>query len=142
MKYLVIPVLSFLIFACAGQEEKETIDIESSTTAVEEATTTDIAPVDTISKPGETVEYHPNGALKTRGKLNENGNREGLWVAYYDNGIKWSESYYMDGIRDGHSLTFYPNGQVRYIGEYKNDEKIGEWKFYNEDGTLQKEENF
>ena len=76
------------------------------------------------------------------GKLNANGNRDGLWISYYENGTKWSESYYDDGSREGHSLSFFPSGQTRYIGEYKNDKKIGVWKFYDEDGELFKEETF
>jgi antitoxin component YwqK of YwqJK toxin-antitoxin module len=79
-------------------------------------------------------EFYDNGALKIEGNKDINGQRSGIWTSYYENGIKWSETYYRKGLKDGHSITFYPNGQVRFIGEYKNDEKYGEWTFNNEDG--------
>jgi antitoxin component YwqK of YwqJK toxin-antitoxin module len=144
MKYLLIISTSLLMIACGGEEEKKEDNIHIETT-VEDTPQEDTATLtvqDTLSKPGETVEYFPNGQVKTRGKLNENGNREGLWVAYYDNGIKWSESYYVDGVLDGHSLTFYPNGGPRYVGEYDMGERFGTWKFYDEEGNITKEEKF
>ena len=70
---------------------------------------------------GDHREYHPNGQLKIEGQYDMNSLRTGLWVSYYENGIKWSESYYSAGKRDGHTLSFFPNGKPRYIGEYKND---------------------
>ncbi|MCB9224667.1 MAG: hypothetical protein R2780_00080 [Crocinitomicaceae bacterium] len=136
--YLHIALVLFLI-SCSDEEKKGIVEIETS---IDESEIVKPEIVDTISKPGETVEYHPNGAVKIRGKLNEMGQREGLWISYYDNGVKWSESYYVNGILDGHSLTFFPNGKVRYVGEYKNGEKSGTWKFYDELGEFVKEENF
>ena len=77
-----------------------------------------------------------------KGRYDSKSLRTGLWVSYYDDGSKWSESYYIEGRRDGHSLTFYPNGQIRYRGEYKMEEKIGTWTFYTETGEVSKEENY
>jgi antitoxin component YwqK of YwqJK toxin-antitoxin module len=39
-------------------------------------------------------------------------------------------------------VTFFPNGKIRYVGEYKDDEKSGNWKFYDEAGLLISEENY
>lgn len=142
MKFLLSLFVVIGLIACSGSEETESIvEIETTVPEVVEDTTSNEF-VDTLSKPGETVEYHPNGAVKMRGKLNDNSMRHGLWISYYDNGIKWSEAYYVDGVLDGHSITFFPNGKVRYIGEYKNGKKTGAWKFYDESGELVKEENF
>lgn len=87
-------------------------------------------------------EFYDNGNLKIEGDFDENEARHGLWNAYYENGLKWSESFYAHGQKSGHSITFYPNGKVRYVGEYKNDVKIGHWQFYDEEGTLISEENY
>lgn len=129
-------ILIGILAACQSDVKSEqTVDNQ-------ENVETEVTISSTPNNPEEHLEYHPNGKLKIKGKLNANGNRQGLWIAYYDNGIKWSESYYTDGKRDGHTLTFHPNGQVRYVGEYKNDLKIGLWRFYDESGELEKEENY
>ncbi len=91
---------------------------------------------------GDHKEYHPNGALKIEGQYDMNSVRRGLWISYYENGLKWSESYYVNGIQDGHSLTFYPNGKIRYVGEYRQGERIGEWRFYDDAGNLTQTEDF
>jgi antitoxin component YwqK of YwqJK toxin-antitoxin module len=139
----------FWIFTCIGilscqqQAEKNEALRDSkpiSATAPEKSQNT--TPTATEIKPGEYFEYHPNGEIKITGFHNNNLNREGLWISYYENGIKWSEAYYADGKRDGHSLTFYPNGKIRYIGEYKADTKTGEWTFYDEEGNVTKVENY
>ncbi|MFT4600005.1 MAG: antitoxin component YwqK of YwqJK toxin-antitoxin module [Arenicella sp.] len=136
MKFL-SSILFVLILCSCAEEVTETEDLSNN--LIEEVAI-DTTPDPTA--PGQFKEYFPNGALKIEGKNNAEGNRNGLWISYYDNGIKWSESYYDNGIRDGHSLTFFPNGGIRYIGEYKNDIKIGLWKFYDEAGELVKEEQF
>lgn len=126
-----------LLLSCQGSND-ETGEKISETT--DEDTT--VAITEDVTSSDKTIEYHPNGNIKMEGRLNDEGQRQGLWIAYYENGTKWSESYYVDGIRDGHSLSFYPNGRIRYVGEYKNDVKVGTWKFYNEDGTLATEETY
>ena len=131
-----LSIIAFLI-SCKGSEE----DSQNNTGSSVETDTTVLVTED-VTTSNKTVEYHPNGNIKMEGQLNEIGERDGLWIAYYEDGTKWSESYYINGIRDGHSLSFFPNGQVRYIGEYRNDEKVGTWKFYNEDGSLATEETF
>jgi antitoxin component YwqK of YwqJK toxin-antitoxin module len=135
LTFLLLP--AFLFFSCS----ESTNDIaEDQTESIEEEIVEDTTP--DPNAPGDFEEYYPNGALKIKGKNNAEGNREGLWISYYDNGIKWSESYYDNGIKNGHSLTFFPNGGIRYVGEYENDVKIGTWKFYDEAGELLNEEVF
>lgn len=87
-------------------------------------------------------EFYESGALKIEGDFDENQARNGLWISYYEDGKKWSESLYLHGKKEGHSVTFFPNGKVRYIGEYKNDEKFGLWRFYDEAGELMNEETY
>jgi antitoxin component YwqK of YwqJK toxin-antitoxin module len=144
-KLLIIPVL--IVFTACSEDNANT-EVEIETTAPEVAVdSTDKTEVEVTqnpvqNEPGLFQEFYPNGALKMEGKNDENGLRNGLWIAYYENGKKWSESYYVKGKKSGHSLSFYPNGNVRYVGEYLNDEKIGTWKFYDENGDLSNEETF
>ena len=90
---------------------------------------------------GNYSEFYPNGTVKIKGQFKD-GVRTGLWIAYYDNGNKWSENYYTKGKRNGHTVSFYRNGAIRYVGEYKADKKVGKWKFYNEKGEFVKVENY
>jgi len=144
-KLLIIPVL--ILFTACSEDTAQT-DIEIETTAPEvavdssEETNIQITENQPQNEPGLFQEFYPNGALKMEGKNDENGLRNGLWIAYYEDGTKWSESYYVKGKKSGHSLSFYPNGNVRYVGEYLDDEKIGTWKFYDENGDLSNEETF
>lgn len=87
-------------------------------------------------------EFYEGGALKIEGDFDENQKRNGLWISYYEDGTKWSESFYVHGLKDGHSVTFYPNGSVRYVGEYKDDIQTGNWRFFDESGELAREENY
>lgn len=135
--------LPFILFACNHSDNSaDGTDTDSSQITVAEDENIEVDPSNQINTEGKTVEYHGNGQIKTIGILDEEGNRQGLWTAYYEDGTKWSESYYVKGILDGHSLTFYPNGQIRFVGEYKMGEKTGTWKFYSETGELTNEENF
>lgn len=146
MKYLLIFTALTIIFSCSNEETKTDAALETVTTEITADTTketsVEITEVQTENKAGLFQEFYPNGALKIEGKNDEDGQRNGLWIAYYENGTKWSESYYVKGKKSGHSLSFYPNGNVRYVGEYLEDVKTGTWKFYDENGDLTSEETF
>lgn len=130
-----------ITIGCSSEKDSDEIVIETNVENIEEipAVKNPEAPV---IAPGEYIEYHPNGGIKIKGVYSETLTREGLWVSYYDNGIKWSESYYLNGKLDGHSLTFYPNGKIRYLGEYVEDKKTGTWTFYDDAGNVTKEEKY
>ena len=63
------------------------------------------------------TKYHPNGNI--------------ILIANYDNGIV-----------DGYFQKFYASGKPMKIGTYKKMKKIGEWKYFNENGKLTKQENY
>lgn len=129
--------------SCTSETPEETPKLETNPDQIiQESDPSSANGTNTGIKPGEYFEYYPSGGVKIRGFHNDQLNREGLWISYYEEGTKWSESYYLNGKRDGHSLTFYPNGQIRYVGEYKDDKKTGTWTFYNETGAVTKEEKY
>lgn len=137
IRIITLSITLLFLVSCSNETDvtTETQEIEEIVEPIEE-------PTPDPNQPGEYQEFYPSGALKIEGKNNSKGHRNGLWISYYENGIKWSESYYVDGIKNGHSLTFFPNGGIRYVGEYKNDIKIGLWKFYDEAGEIVNEEEF
>ncbi|MBR6878891.1 MAG: toxin-antitoxin system YwqK family antitoxin [Bacteroidales bacterium] len=46
------------------------------------------------------------------------------------------------GRRQGAWTDFYPNGQKRYEGQFKNDQCVGEFKYYDEQGHLKATNTF
>lgn len=65
------------------------------------------------------VEYHPNGYEKFKGYIIENtGDKSGLWTEYYLNGNK------------------------KCMGNFKNGNRHGVWKFWDEEKNLLKKEKY
>jgi antitoxin component YwqK of YwqJK toxin-antitoxin module len=82
-----------------------------------------------------------------------NGNRNGKYVKWYDNGNKSEEGEYVKGkfrlfnswskngepmVIDGNGKyqLFYSNGQIHTVGNYKNQRRNGLWKSYYINGKL------
>ena len=155
MKKYLSPIIlsSFILFSCdnSSSESIPEIDTQEQTNDTISQLTEPAnegldfvipeTPTDTILKK-DYQEFYPTGELKIHGDYDENEARQGLWISYYENGKKWSESNYSHGVKAGHSITFFPNGRVRYVGEYANDKQVGNWTFYDEDGKVVKEENY
>lgn len=116
-----------LVASCQEVKKKEEVKTEEATTPAVETSM--------------YIEAYDNGQPKIKGAL-RNGEREGLWVAFYENGVRWSEDNYIQGIKEGRSITFFPSGIIRYRGQYQDDKKIGLWQFYDETGKLAKEVTF
>ena len=73
--------------------------------------------------------------------LDESGRRQGKCVFYYDSGIKKWEGIYKDGLMHGKMTIYYEvSGEVYLKATFDNGKEDGNWKYYNEDGTLRKEE--
>jgi antitoxin component YwqK of YwqJK toxin-antitoxin module len=116
-------LLASVLCACNSTGENQTAEEVKST---QEQSSKEIVDV---------IEYHPNGAVKLRGK-SQGGKRIGKWESFYPTGYRWSESMYRDGYRQGDAVTYYPNGMMRYQGRYYNGEKTGIWTFYDTTGVL------
>lgn len=89
----------------------------------------------------EEITYHQSGQVQSRGNYDKNGKRTGLWISYYENGTKWSETHFDSGKMNGKNIAYYQNGQKRYEGFYKNGVNTGHWVFYNMDGQVTNEFN-
>lgn len=84
----------------------------------------------------EVLEYHDNGMLSIKG-TSIDGKRSGLWQSYYPNGLKWSETTFKDGLKEGPTVAYFPNGVMRYTGRYYDDQRAGNWIFYDTLGTVE-----
>ncbi len=122
MTRLLILMLSIFLFACAAPQDPETEKTEST---------------DNVDKPLKQEIYYPNGLVKMRGET-INGNKHGLWTAYFENGGIWSKNEFDHGVSHGSSIVFHKNGLTYYSGTYTNGEKSGEWSYYTEQGEMVK----
>jgi|SRR5690554_2308322 len=90
-----------------------------------------------VEENGRYTEWYPgHQQIKISGRKNQEGQRTGVWKYFSEQGIELSITLYNNGLKEGHTIVKHPNGALRYTGEYLNDEPIGEWKFYNEEGQL------
>ncbi|WP_343605669.1 hypothetical protein [Fluviicola sp.] len=94
-------------------------------------------------KNGIYTEYYPGRkAIKFRGPQDKDKQRNGRWFFYDERGNELSMTEYVNGKKHGFIFVRYPNGTMRYTGEFNMDTEAGVWKFYNEDGTIQNEKDY
>ena len=84
---------------------------------------------------GDYIDKYPDGITKFKG-FYRFGQRHGIWMAFYPNGLKWSEMHYDKGLRDGPNITYFPDGKLRYEGFYKNDLQDSIWIYYDSLGVV------
>ena len=85
------------------------------------------------------VFLYPDGTKKVEGWYNQAGKKDGKWTYWYQDGKKWSEGYFTNGIDDKLRTTWHENGQMHYRGKYNKGKRVGTWKFYDENGKVTKE---
>ena len=91
---------------------------------------------------GEWVTYWNNGNLYNKGEY-KYGKREEEWVGYFNNGQLKYKGEYKNHKRVGEWVEYWSNGHLWRKGEYnKNGIKVGEWVVYKYDGTLQSKETY
>ena len=97
-----------------------------------------------VFKDNLKVEFYENGRIKKLDQLNNDGELDGLWIGWYENGQKEFESTWKEGHQHGLCTQWYENGQkdsehsiknYEYDGLrtqwYENGQKSGEWNYKN-----------
>lgn len=122
-KTLFYLLLSATLFSCNGNEN----DAESAKTE---------KPEDLVVIENDLfTEYYPGKKqIKFQGMQDESKKRHGKWVFYSETGKELSITHYSHGAKEGHTIVKYPNGNLRYVGEYSNDLEVGIWIYYDEKG--------
>lgn len=127
-----LTALTALLILCAGCSDRTANTADTSKGGTETPSSSGTEPY---------VEVYDNGQPRVKGMMVD-GERDGLWVAFYENGTRWSEENYRMGVLSGRTISFYPNGHLRYRGQYIDGEKAGLWQFYDEEGKLTQEITF
>lgn len=86
--------------------------------------------------------YYPNGALKSKGALDQKQEKTGEWEFYYANGKMKEKTMYKDGKSDGKSLTWFDNGSKLSEATYKGGDEEGKATTYYFNGAPRKLMNF
>lgn len=84
-----------------------------------------------------------NGVLRFEGITDMNGKRQGDWKEYYPTGeLRWTGKY-RNSAPIGEWKFYFPDKTVETIGQYNNKgEKIGEWTWHYSDGSVMRIENY
>jgi len=86
-------------------------------------------------EPGEEVQkFHANGRLHVRGRL-VNGQKQGTWNTYREDGLPWSQVDHVDGIKQGLFRTWHTSGRPHIEGQHHQGDPVGSWDFFSSDGT-------
>jgi len=95
-----------------------------------------------------TKTYHRNRiSMAARSLLIEDGNfkdgeEDGLWKYYYENGNIEREGNWEKSKMTGLWKYYYENGNIEREGNWEKSKMTGLWKEYDSDGKLQKEINY
>ena len=72
--------------------------------------------------------------FKTRHQTWKDGEKDGVWKRWYENGQQWYEEVWKDGKEDGVWKWWYINGQQKYEGVWKDGKRNGVWKMWHKSG--------
>ena len=137
---LFLAFITTIFISCKDNvDDKNEMQVSSKNLVLEKPV---IKPVEISNTTGSFIERFANGNLKTEGWRNSESQRDGIWYAYYEHGPKWSELTYVNGVREGESIVYFPDASINYKGSYKNDKKTGTWVFYKEDGSVESEKKY
>ncbi|WP_294066006.1 hypothetical protein [uncultured Fusobacterium sp.] len=84
---------------------------------------------------GEFKEFFEDGSLSQIGTF-KNGEMKSIRVFYENGNLKFEQNL---KDRKRRYKGYYPNGQLEEEGEVFQGEKIGVWRYYNEEGKLSSE---
>jgi hypothetical protein len=90
----------------------------------------------------EVITTFDNGNIKKNYFIDVNGNKEGKYIEYHENGnvhIKWT---YHDDKKEGECIWYYEGGNVEVKCNYHNDHSEGECIHYYENGCVCEKSNY
>ena len=87
---------------------------------------------------GKAINYSVSDLKKSEGTY-FNGQKHGNWIYWhgvFGSDFIESKGEYKLGNRDGLWEYWYPNGEKREVGNLTNQQRVGIWTYYNEDGSF------
>jgi antitoxin component YwqK of YwqJK toxin-antitoxin module len=90
----------------------------------------------------ESRTYDNKGIMISEGIVDEEGKKQGPWKDYYPGGELKSNGQYKDNYRTGRWTFYRINGNTEQTGTYNLGRPHGLWEWYYEDGSILREEEF
>jgi len=87
------------------------------------------------TKQKPTIEYFPNGVIKTEYHM-LNGRKEGIYTEYYSSGEKHYDKCYKHGLLNGKVIEYFENGKIKRKGQFIDDKAYGFFRYYNRKNKL------
>jgi len=72
----------------------------------------------------------------------KDGIKEGLWEEYYTDGKIKFRGTFMNNEKEGPFQAFYSSGKPLFFGQYSQGHQNGIWTYYEENGTISKQETY
>jgi len=89
------------------------------------------------------AKIYREGNLVGEGIIDEAGNQQGGWTEYHPGKQVKGKGNYDNGVKIGDWIFYFPNGKVEQKGKYdKKGRPQDLWKWYYENGSLLREENY
>lgn len=83
------------------------------------------------------------GIIIGKGIIDEAGRRQGLWQDFYPEGNLLAIGNYVNGVKVGEWKYYHQNDTLEQIGSYdKNGYSTGKWFWYFDNGKIRRIENF
>ena len=147
MKNLFYLVICLVLISCAMEETKSKTEIDTQASNNDKIDSNDQMTVDKselIEIEGNIYSEYYSGKrdLKFQGPQDDTGQRHGKWLYFAETGEELSMTMYNHGKKHGHTIVKYPNGAIHYVGEWRENEQVGEWKTYTIEGKLHEVKNF
>ncbi len=144
MKLVWILLCSLLVWGCSDSSENDEKVNKNKTTSSQEEEE-EVNPEELVEVVGNTYTEYYDAAktkIKFQGEQDENKERHGKWVYYFENGKESNVSFYKHGVLHGFMQVKRANGALYYHGDFEDGEKVGVWKYYDEQGKLSQEINY
>lgn len=134
-----LTVASILFVACNAKPQDKTDaeigDYDSMHVIEKDAEGNDATVIYYAGNQEKVRQYYSDRSLRCKGTI-VNGLREGHWVFYFPNGNIQAECTYFGGKEDGPYRVMRENGAPYYIGQYTMGVRTGTWEIYDQDGIL------
>jgi antitoxin component YwqK of YwqJK toxin-antitoxin module len=67
-------------------------------------------------------------------RMTASGEFQGPFIDIRSDSVLMAKGYYREGKKEGYFEEYYPTGQVRSKGSYKDDKPVNDWVFFFENG--------
>lgn len=91
---------------------------------------------------GESLIFYPGTEQIAEIVHFSNGQRNGAWLKYYENGNILTEGSFQNDQLHGPITFYHLDGKIHIKGQYQEGLKSGIWQTFDEDGKLTEQENY